>query len=325
MAAFPLQLGTFDHYTLIVEDAATVAAFHEKVLGFKPARVQLVNAGTAPRGGHDMLNHVLWLPGSTERVVVITEGLTDDSIFSRYLREFGAGVHHVAFSVDDIESALQCLRDGGIETTSQEILRDPITGLRQIFVSREHCGYFMELIERSEQTSAGVFVEDNMAALANTMQRYLPPEPATSRDDPQVRIAVPLSRVKAYLLDPTELPHWTGHRMIRAHKGGFVEARMHGDVSVEVTDHGDHIRYTWRLGSAEKTIRLQVAPTAQGSVVSVDLAHVPSDQRVGLQQIIGLELRVLAATLEEQRSRISESDWQRLTVYHLEIHQRTGL
>ena len=258
-------------------------------------------------------------------MVVITEGLTDDSIFSRYLREFGAGVHHVAFSVDDIEFALRCLRDGGIQTTSQEILRDPITGLRQIFISREHCGYFMELIERSEQTSAGVFVEDNMAALANTMQHYLRPEPAAPQDDPRVRIGVPLSRAKAYLLDLTQLPHWTGHRMIRPHKGGFVEARMHGDVSVEVADHGDHVRYTWRLDSAEKTIPLRLEPAGAGCVVSVDLEHLPADRRGGLQQIISLELRVLAAILEQQLSRISDAEWQRLAAYHLDIHQRVGL
>ena len=28
-----------------------------------------------------MLNHILWLPGSDEKVVVVTEGPTEESIF----------------------------------------------------------------------------------------------------------------------------------------------------------------------------------------------------------------------------------------------------
>ena len=62
-AGLPLALGALDHYTLIVQDAAAVAAFHVEVLGFRPLRIQRVNAGSAPAGSHDMLNHVLELPG----------------------------------------------------------------------------------------------------------------------------------------------------------------------------------------------------------------------------------------------------------------------
>ena len=48
MARGPLQLGELDHYTLIVRDAKAVADFHVEVLGFRPSRIQLVNAGAAP-------------------------------------------------------------------------------------------------------------------------------------------------------------------------------------------------------------------------------------------------------------------------------------
>ena len=46
--SLPLKLGPLDHYTLIVEDARATARFHEEVLGFRPSRIQKVNAGTAP-------------------------------------------------------------------------------------------------------------------------------------------------------------------------------------------------------------------------------------------------------------------------------------
>ena len=121
-----------------------------------------------------MLNHVLRLPGSPGRVLVVTEGLTESSVFRRYLRTYGEGVHHVAFRVDDLDDALMRLRSMGIRTTSDRVLRDPLTGLRQLFVSREHTGYFVELIERSALAGDGVFTNDNMTALATTMNAYLP-------------------------------------------------------------------------------------------------------------------------------------------------------
>ena len=99
----PIELGEFDHYTLIVEDAKAVAEFHINVLGFRPSKIQLVNAGSVPEGEYDMLNHILWLPGSREKVMVVTEGLTEDSIFYRYWWRYGSGVHHVAYTVDNIE------------------------------------------------------------------------------------------------------------------------------------------------------------------------------------------------------------------------------
>jgi catechol 2,3-dioxygenase-like lactoylglutathione lyase family enzyme len=110
---FPLDLTALDHYTLIVEDAAQVARFHCDVLGFKPLRIQEVNAGSVPDGQFDMLNHVLQIPGTRRRVMVVTEGLTEDSIFRRYMRETGPGVHHVAYEVDDLDGSLVALHGAG--------------------------------------------------------------------------------------------------------------------------------------------------------------------------------------------------------------------
>ena len=204
MARAPLQLGELDHYTLIVRDAKAVADFHVEVLGFRPSRIQLVNAGAAPPGEHDMLNHVLWLPGSTEKVLVVTEGLTPDSIFSRYLEAYGAGVHHVAYAVDDIERSLEELRARGVGTTSDEILRDPVSGLRQ--TRREHCGYF--LVSSSGGTAPGP---------ATSSRTTWPPwptpcsatwgprrRPMWSRIQRLIRRSV--EDVRAFVADPHHLP-----------------------------------------------------------------------------------------------------------------------
>ena len=326
MAWAPLQLGDLDHYTLIVDDARAVADFHVQVLGFRPARVQLVNAGTAPPGSHDMLNVVLWLPGSNEKVMVVTEGLTETSIFSRYLDEYGAGVHHVAYSVEDIEQALEQLRARGVETTSEEILRDPVSGLRQIFLAREHCGYFLELIERSETTGAGDFVEDNMAALANTMKDYLDPADEAGRgEDPSVVIARPMSAVVAVMADPFRLPEWTGHRMIRAVDGRVVEARLHGDLDLTIVPDATGVDYTWRHADTSKTVRIEVAAAEDGTLVRVCLDGFPVGARAVVAEILSVELRALAAVVEGSPERLSAADRERLDAWHLELHQREGV
>jgi len=326
MTRTTLKLGELDHYTLIVRDARAVADFHTKVLGFRPARIQLVNAGSAPIGSHDMLNHVLWLPGSTERVMVVTEGLTEDSIFRRYLEEYGAGVHHVAYAVENIERALGELRARGVHTTSDQILRDPVSGLRQIFLARAHCGYFLELIERGESTEAGTFVEDNMAALANTMQSYLTPaEQPAALHDPSVKIPRPIDEVLAVMADPFRLPHWTGHRMIRAVDGGVVEARMHGDLALSVVPDATGVSYTWHRDELSKTVRIAVTQSPDHTQVSVELSAFPATARAAIAEILAVELRALAALVEDQPERVSSADRDRLDAWHLELHQRRGL
>ena len=71
------------------------------MLGFALLRIQRVNTGTVPEGEHDMLNYVMRPPAdaNAQLVLVITEGLNERTIFRRYLRRFGAGIHHVAYTV----------------------------------------------------------------------------------------------------------------------------------------------------------------------------------------------------------------------------------
>jgi catechol 2,3-dioxygenase-like lactoylglutathione lyase family enzyme len=328
--SLPLQLGPLDHYTLIVEDAAATARFHEDVLGFRPLRIQKVNAGTAREGEFDMLNHVLCLPGSTDRVVVVTEGLTENSIFCRYLRKYGPGIHHVAYEVDDIRAAMDALGKSGVRTTATEPHRDPLTGLLQVFLSREPTGYFVELIERSSQAATGVFTNENMAALANTMNRYLGSSTngvaSTGQgEDVCVEIAVSEAIVRRFLLEPLNLALWTGHRMIRRDGVRVVEARMHGDVAVEITQADDAVVFTWSRGTTQKTVCLRLMATGTGCVVSVEMKSLPVEAREQIAEIMSLELAILSATLEERRNSIAQRDWDRLTTYHLEIHQRIEL
>jgi catechol 2,3-dioxygenase-like lactoylglutathione lyase family enzyme len=328
IAQLPLQLGKLDHYTLIVEDAAATARFHSQILGFEQLKIQMVNAGTVPDGEHDMLNHIMRIPGTANRVMVITEGLTEESIFRRYLPEYGPGVQHVAYEIDDIEAALRGLHDADIQTTSREVQHDPLTGLRQLFINREYPGYFIELIERTEQSKGGTFTNQNMAGLAKTMLSYLADTAAagpTGSADPSVALEVAPEAVIEHLLDPFNLPAWTGHRTIRRIGGQLVEVRMHGDVPLAVTREGEDVCIVWELDSARLEVRLSVSAAGDGSRIDVALPELPQARLDRTRRIIQAELDVLAAQLHGRPETVSEDKLRLIDDYHLEIYQRKGL
>lgn len=177
--SFPVTNFGIDHYTLIVPNAKEVSDFHQHVLGYKLINTILVNAGSVPEGEFDMLNYVLGWPNNSKGVLVVTEGLTKDSIFHQFMLKFGQGIHHIAFEVEAIAIVFQQLKDRGIKVTSETLLRDPLSGLKQFFISSEYCGIFIELIERKsdnetkESEGQGFFTKDNMSGLASTMKSYI--------------------------------------------------------------------------------------------------------------------------------------------------------
>ena len=166
-----------DHYTLIVPNAKEVADFHQNVLGYNLINTILVNAGSAPKGQHDMLNYVMSWSNNHNGVMVVTEGLTKESIFHKFMMKYGQGIHHIAFEVENINEVFEQFKSEGIEVTSDEMLRDPLTGLKQFFISSKYVGIFIELIERKGENDVneqqGFFTQDNMSGLAQTMNSYL--------------------------------------------------------------------------------------------------------------------------------------------------------
>lgn len=323
----PLPLGAIDHYTLIVEDAAASARFHEEVLGFCPLRIQRVNAGSVPEGAFDMLNHVLEIPSSPGRVLVITEGLTEDSIFRRYLKKYGAGVHHVAYAVPDLDVAVEALRGAGVGLTSEQVLRDPLTGLRQVFLNREHGGYFIELVERTKSASVGVFTNHNMAALAHTMVTYLrsEPQPDAPLSSPSAVLPHRVDEVLAFLANPSNLPRWTGHRGVRWVGEALVEVRMHGDVplAVSLDPARTGVTFRWDLDGAHFAVRFAVSGEGETSRVEAVLPPMDGARLARTNEVVAAELRALAACMDGRD--VAPADRAIIEAFHLEVHQRVGL
>ena len=92
-----LNIKKVDHIGIIVKDLEKAKQFYINVLGLK-------------QGQEDeyMPNYkckIAFFPcGDTElELIAPTEA---DSVYGKYIEEYGEGIHHVAFKVDDIESAL---------------------------------------------------------------------------------------------------------------------------------------------------------------------------------------------------------------------------
>lgn len=204
-ASIVREVKQLDHYTLIVPDALAVKTFHERMMGYTHLRTIRLNAGAAPQGEEDMLNHVMALPLDTQRVLVITEGLIPESIFRKLLQKKRRPyIHHIALEVGDVESAFVGVRQAGWGTTSDKISKDMLSGLRQFFIKEEEAGCFLELIERGDLSAAattdvksstivdsaddrrasessnskgqGEFRRGNMASLAQSMESYVKDE-----------------------------------------------------------------------------------------------------------------------------------------------------
>lgn len=114
---------------------------------------------------------VLKLRGPFERfpgfptALVLSEGLTKDTVVGRYVAKYGPRVHHTAYLVKDIERLVKLLKKQGVKFTSDRVIGARKKGLLQIFT--EPCkttGEIIEYIERFKKFQ-GFFLADNVSGL----------------------------------------------------------------------------------------------------------------------------------------------------------------
>ncbi|GKU10183.1 glu leu phe val dehydrogenase family protein [Fusarium langsethiae] len=167
--------GQIDHYAAIMPNSARAKRFHEYMMGFTPVRTFTVKAGTTAQSD-DGLMHVMTVPFDTSRVVVLTEGLTQDSIFTKLMeRHNGPYLHHIALQVDNVDAVFAQVRERGWQTTSEEPSFDLATGLRQFFLKEEETGCTLEFIGRRKDDTGGYgngtaeFGVGNIVALAQSL------------------------------------------------------------------------------------------------------------------------------------------------------------
>jgi methylmalonyl-CoA epimerase len=129
-----------DHVGLAVEDLDAAIALHEQTYGLALAHREIVD--------EQGVEAVLLDVGSSH--VELLRPLQPDTAVGRFLATRGPGLHHVAYRVDDIEAALDALRDRGLQLID-ETPRMGIRDSRVAFVHpRSTGGVLTEIVQPAE-------------------------------------------------------------------------------------------------------------------------------------------------------------------------------
>jgi methylmalonyl-CoA/ethylmalonyl-CoA epimerase len=129
-----------DHVGLAVDDLDAAIALHERTYGLSLAHREVVEE----QGVEAVLLDV------GESHVELLRPLQPDTAVGRFLAARGPGLHHVAYRVDDIEAALDALRDQGLQLIDET----PRTGIRESRVAFVHPrstgGVLTEIVQPAE-------------------------------------------------------------------------------------------------------------------------------------------------------------------------------
>jgi len=129
-----------DHVGVAVEDLEAAIALHEQTYGLALAHREVVE--------EQGVEAVLLDAGESH--VELLRPLQPDTAVGRFLASRGPGLHHVAYRVDDIDAALDALRDGGLQLID-ETPRAGIRDSRVAFVHpRSTGGVLTEIVQPAE-------------------------------------------------------------------------------------------------------------------------------------------------------------------------------
>jgi len=99
-----------DHIGIAVKDLDAALKFYQESLGIELAGVEVVE---------EQKVRVAFLPiGDTE--IELLESTDEDGPIARFIEKNGEGIQHIAFRVDDIEEAIQYMKDKGMKMLDEK-------------------------------------------------------------------------------------------------------------------------------------------------------------------------------------------------------------
>lgn len=150
---------TIDHVAIAVHDLEEALFFYRDILGFK-----LVERREVSGSFSGMLSAELTVGKFS---IVLIQGTSVESQVTKYIENYGAGVQHVAISVDDVEAFAKKLVDKGLEFATDIIKGE---NLIQVFSKRDNnSGMMFELIQRD--VAGENFQQSNIQELFNQLER----------------------------------------------------------------------------------------------------------------------------------------------------------
>jgi methylmalonyl-CoA/ethylmalonyl-CoA epimerase len=133
-----------DHIGIAIEELAPTLGFFRDVLG-------LTVESTEDVPSHQVRVH--FLPAGGAKLELL-EATAEDSAVAKYLEKRGAGLHHIAFCVDDIRAALAHLKALGVRLIDEQ----PRPGAEGALVAFVH-----------PSSAHGVLVELKQSAAAESL------------------------------------------------------------------------------------------------------------------------------------------------------------
>jgi methylmalonyl-CoA/ethylmalonyl-CoA epimerase len=134
------MLGRIDHVGVATEDLDGAIALYEGTLGMPVAHRETVES----QGVEAVLLDV------GDGHVELLRPLGPDTPVGKYLAKKGPGLHHVAYAVDDIDAALERLKEAGVDLIDSEA-RIGIRDSRVAFVHPKATGGVLtEIVEPAE-------------------------------------------------------------------------------------------------------------------------------------------------------------------------------
>jgi len=132
--------GQIDHIGMAVEDLDDAIALYRDRLGMREQHRETVEAFGV---------EAALLEIGDAHVELLTP-ISSDSAVARFLEQKGPGMHHVAYRTEDIDAALERLRESGVRMLDEQ----PRTGILESRVAFVHPkstgGVLTEIVQPSE-------------------------------------------------------------------------------------------------------------------------------------------------------------------------------
>lgn len=126
-----------DHIAIAVEDLDQAIRLYESLFELEVSHREFIDEYNVEVATVDL--------GGT--AVELIEGRSDDSPIRRFVASRGAGLHHIAFVVDDIRKALEVLRAGGARLIDETPRRGKANSLVAFVHPKSTQGVLYELVE----------------------------------------------------------------------------------------------------------------------------------------------------------------------------------
>ena len=105
MSKLPFKVLCIEHVALAVKDVDAPSNLFGSLLGIEHTSSEEIT-------DQKVNTHIF---DTTQGKIELLDALSDDSPISKFLENRGEGIHHIAFKVDKLQSALDYLKNNGIK------------------------------------------------------------------------------------------------------------------------------------------------------------------------------------------------------------------